>query len=56
MRKPWLVRLASGLLLCFSSVAIGGHMSQKVLSETPSQLGSKEGQALSWGFGVLGIK
>ena len=56
MRKPWLVLLASGLLLCFSCVAIGGYMSQKVLSKTPSQVGanSKEGQGVV--LGLWGVR
>ena len=56
MRKPWLVLLASGLLLCFSCVAIGDYMSQKVLSDTPSQVesNSKEGQGVV--LGLWGVR
>ena len=56
MRKPLLVLLATGLLLCFSWVAIGGYMSQKVLSETPSQVGSNSEEGQGVVLGLWGVR
>ena len=56
MRKPWLVLLATGQLLCFSWVAIGGYMSQKVLSETPSQVGSNSEEGQGVVLGLWGVR
>src|SRR5678815_1828975 len=56
MRKPLLVLLVSGLLLSFTCIAIGGYMSQKVSSETPSQVrsDSKEGKGVV--LGLWGVR
>ena len=56
MRKHSLVLLASGLLLCFSGVTIGGFMSQKVLSETPSQVGSNSMEGQDVVLGLWGVR
>jgi len=56
MRKPWLVLLATGQLLCFSWVAIGGYMSQEVLSETPSQVGSNSEEGQGVVLGLWGVR
>lgn len=56
MRKLWLVLLASGLLLCFSCVAIGGYMNQEVLSETPSQVQSNSDEGQGVVLGLWGVR